>query len=267
MAQSTYKPFVDRMIQRYEGAYGWSKSDPGGPTKYGVTCWDLAEHRGQKMDSMQRWAPIVAAMALDEAEAIYATKYASAIRYNDLPAGTDAVMMDYAVNSGISRAVRVARAMLNVPGSNSRVDQPLLDAIRKVDPTWFVKTMCAERLQFMHAIRGGQAWAEYGHGWGARVADLQTYSLHLISSPASTAPEAPDLTKLAQPKATHVAKTAGKVTTGGAIASGATSHASGAPLWQTAAIVVGVFLVGLAYEAYQDYVANKANNTVHFAFA
>jgi lysozyme family protein len=267
MSQSTYKPFVDRMISRYEGAYGWSKTDPGGPTKYGITCWDLAEHRGQKMDSMQRWAPLVAAMPLDEAEAIYSTKYASAIRYSDLPAGPDACMMDYAVNSGILRAIRVARGMLNVPGPSNRMDQPLLDAIRKVDPTWFVKTMCYERLQFMHSIRGGQAWAEYGHGWGARVADLQTYCLHIISNPVATAPDAPDLTKLVQPKATHVAKTAGKVTTGGAIATGAAYHVSGASHWQVAAIIVGVFLVGIGYEAYQDYVANKANSTVHLAFA
>lgn len=264
MAQSTYKAFTGRMITRYEGGYGWSKNDPGGPTKYGITCWDLAEHRGQKMDSMARWAPIVAAMTLDEAEAIYASKYATGIRYNDLPAGVDACMMDYAVNSGVSRPIIVARRMLNVPGP-SRMDQALLDKIKATDPSWFIKTMCAERLQFMHSIRGGSAWAEYGHGWGARVTDLQLYCLHIVSNPSETAPAAPDLTKLAQPKVTHVAKTASKTTAGGAIAAGAAYHVSGAPHWQVAAIIVGVFLVGIGYEAYQDYVANKANATVHFA--
>lgn len=70
MAASTYKTFIDRMISRYEGGYGWNRKDPGGPTKYGVTCWDLAEHRKFKMDSMARWAPIVQALTIDEAEAI-----------------------------------------------------------------------------------------------------------------------------------------------------------------------------------------------------
>ena len=54
-----YRPFVERMINRYEGGYGWNRSDPGGPTKDGITCYDLAEHRHQVMDSMVRWAPIV----------------------------------------------------------------------------------------------------------------------------------------------------------------------------------------------------------------
>src|SRR5665213_1419957 len=101
--QADYDPFVGRMIQRYEGPYGWNKKDPGGPTKYGITCFDLAEHMGQKMDSMARWAPIVQAMTLATAEQIYSTKYAVAIGFNALPAGCDVVVMDYAVNSGVGR--------------------------------------------------------------------------------------------------------------------------------------------------------------------
>jgi lysozyme family protein len=266
MALSTYKAFVDRMIGRYEGGYGWNRKDPGGPTKYGITCFDLAEYRGQKMDSMARWAPIVAAMTLDEAEAIYRKKYATGIRYDDLPAGTDAVMMDYAVNSGVSRPIIVARRMLNVPGS-SRLDQPLLDAIKKVDPSWFVKTMCAERLQFMHSIRNGSAWAEFGHGWAARVSDLQLYCLHLAQPVATPAPEAPDLTKVVQPKATNTPKTATKSTVGGAVAAGVAAHTSGFPLWQTALIVGGVLVAGIIYEAYHDHSATAANNTVHLPVA
>jgi lysozyme family protein len=267
MAQSTYIAFVDRMIKRYEGGYGWNRKDPGGPTKYGVTCWDLAEHRGQKMDSMARWAPLVQAMELSEAEAIYKTKYAAAIRYDDLPAGVDALFMDYAVNSGVSRPIIVIRRMLNVPGS-SRMDQALLDAIKKIDPSWIIKTMCAERLQFMHSIRGGEAWAEFGNGWSARVSDLQLYCLHLAtaSQPAvatSPAPEAPDLSKLAMPKATHVAQTAGKTTVATAAAAGTASHVgAGLPVHWTAAIVIGVFVLGIAYEAYQDFKTNAANNRV-----
>lgn len=271
MVQSTYKAFTDRMIGKYEGPYGWNRKDPGGPTKYGVTCFDLAEHRGQKMDSMDRWAPLVAAMPETEAEAIYKTKYATAIRYDDLPAGDDACMMDYAVNSGVSRPIIVARRMLNVPGP-ARMDQALLDAIKKVDPVWFVKTMCAERLQFMHSIRDGEAWAEFGHGWAARVSDLQLYSVHLATTSQSgvatvPAPEAPDLTHVVQPKAVHVPQTATKSTLGSAAAAGAASHASGLPLWQTACIVVGVLVAGIAYEAYHDHAAVAANSTVHLTAA
>src|ERR1700731_2253082 len=96
---STYQVFVDRMIAKYEGGYGWDKGDPGGPTKYGITCYDLAEHRGKKMNSMSAWAPLVKAMTRVEADDIYFTKYARALRYDELPAGVDVVVLDYGVNS------------------------------------------------------------------------------------------------------------------------------------------------------------------------
>lgn len=266
MSQLTYKAFCDRMITRYEGGYGWNKKDPGGPTKYGITCFDLAEHRGQKMDSMERWAPLVKAMTLDEAEAIYATKYAAAIRYNDLPAGVDACLFDYGVNSGIARVFTVLRRLYKLPGGN-KMDDALLAKIKGTDPSWLVKTICAERLQFMHAIRGGSAWAEFGKGWGARVADLQTYCLHLATAQGSLAPAAPDLSTVPTPKATNTATTATKPTAGGALTAGTAAHVSGLPLWQTACIVGGIFALGILYEAYQDWKTSAANSKVVFAAA
>src|SRR6516165_5391519 len=89
MTVADYQPFVERMIFRYEGGYGWDKSDPGGPTKYGITCYDLAEFMHEKMDSMARWAPIVKAMTLATADQIYQQKYAVQCDFNDLMAGAD----------------------------------------------------------------------------------------------------------------------------------------------------------------------------------
>lgn len=268
MSATTYIAFSGRMIDMYEGGYGWNRKDPGGPTKYGITCFDLAEHRGQKMDSMERWAPLVKAMTKAEAEEIYKTKYAAALRYDDLPAGVDACMMDYGVNSGVGRPIVVAKRLLNVTsGSASKVDLTLLDAIKKVDPVWFVTQMCAERLAFMHAIRGGAAWAEFGGGWGKRVADLKAYCIHLASASITgtatiPAPDNVDLTKMVQPKATHVPKTAGKSTVGGAVVAGSGAAVSGVPHWVVGAIVGGVFVAGILYEAYQDFKAKSANNSV-----
>lgn len=266
MALNTYKPFVDRMINKYEGGYGWNKKDTGGPTKYGVTCFDLAEHRGQKMNSMATWAPIVQSMTLSEAEEIYQTKYANAIRYNDLPAGVDVEMMDYGVNSGITRPIRVVRAILGTPGL-AVMDVKLLDAIRKVDPAVLVNSISAERLHFMHAIRSGSAWKEFGGGWGARVADLKSYANHLIAAPGTVAePQAPDLSKVSMPKAKHgspaTTKNVIKTTVGTATASGGGSHASGLPLEVTSIIVGFIIVGGIAVVLYAKQKAANANATV-----
>lgn len=263
---NTYKAFTDRMINKYEGGYGWDKADTGGPTKYGITCFDLAEHMGQKMDSMARWAPIVKAMSLETAEQIYATKYAAAIRYNDLPAGVDVEMEDYGVNSGISRPIRVVRAILRQP-PGTRMDQPLMDAIRKADPNKLIDDISAERLHFMHSIRGGSAWATFGGGWGARVADLKAYAHHLAAAPGAVPePIPPDLSNVSTPKAQHGdPKTNGnviKTTTGTIIAAGPSGWAAGVPT-ELLAIGLGFIIVGgVGYAVYKHQKAAALNATV-----
>lgn len=263
---NTYTAFCARMITKYEGGYGWDKADTGGPTKYGVTCFDLAEHMGQKMDSMTRWAPIVRAMTLETAETIYVTKYANTIRYNELPAGVDVEMFDYGVNSGISRPIRVVRAILSVPGG-TKMDQALLDAIKKAEPKKLIEAISAERLHFMHAIRGGSAWATFGGGWGARVADLRAYALHLAAAPGAVAePIAPDLSNVSTPKAKHgdpaiVSKTV-KGTVATSITAAPSGWAAGLPQ-ELLAIGLGFIIVGgVGYVFYHKQKAAALNATV-----
>jgi lysozyme family protein len=74
---------------KYEGNYCWDKGDSGGPTKFGITCYDYAAYKHQKMNSMSAWAPKVRAMTLPEAEDIYITKYATKTRFYELNSGKD----------------------------------------------------------------------------------------------------------------------------------------------------------------------------------
>lgn len=261
--QALYQAFIDRVIHRYEGGYGWNRKDPGGPTNYGITCFDLAEHRSQKMNNMAAWVEPVKSMTLAEAEAIYKTKYAAALRFDDLPPGVDCCMLDYGINSGNGRPIAVARRLVGVPGSNAKMDQALLDAIKKRDPMQFIKAMCEERLKFMHAIRNGSAWAEFGHGWQARVDDLRVYCLHAAAGTPATAPTAPDLTKVATPKATNVGKTAPKTTAGGAATTATGLHLAGFHWGYVIVAVIGCVAIGVLYEAYHDILAKKANELVH----
>lgn len=180
LTAADYRPFVERMIEKYEGGYGWNKNDPGGPTKYGVTCYDLAEHRHQKMDSMMRWAPLVRAMTLGEADAIYAEKYATACAFDELQAGCDCVVFDFAVNSGPSRAVRYAQTVVNV-AIDGKLGPKTLAAINVANPETFINDLCDMRLHFLQRL---STWSVFGKGWSSRVADLRKYSLGLLA-PAS----------------------------------------------------------------------------------
>jgi lysozyme family protein len=257
--QVDYKPFVDRLIQKYEGGYCWDRGDPGGPTKYGITCYDLAAHRGQTMTSMSAWAPLVQSMTLAEAEDIYSTKYAAAVHFPFLPAGIDCVVMDYEVNSG-TRGTLVANSLVGVAGSI--VTPKSITLLNQTDPVRFINNMCDERLRFMHAIKGGSMWATFGRGWSARVADLRAYCLHIAANkPIAAAPPAPDLSKTPTPKAVVVSN-AGKTAKVGAGAAGAAAatSAAGLPAWAWGTMagiaVAGALGYGL-YEAYQDAQANR----------
>lgn len=254
--QANYKAFVDRMISRYEGGYGWDAADAGGPTKYGITCYDLAQHRHQTMSSKAAWAPLVRAMTLAEAEDIYASKYAAAVHFNDLPSGMDCVVMDYDVNSG-TRGVLVANSLVGASGSV--ITAASLKALQATDPVRFINNMCDERMRFLRRL---SIWPTFKTGWTARVADLRAYSLHLAQgNPAATAPAAPDLSKVPTPKGVVVPRTGAAVKAGaaGAVASGAAA-ASGLPTWAWGSII-GVAVVGAAgfglYAAHQDAQTNK----------
>ncbi len=181
--KENYKAFVDRMIQRYEGGYGWDRADPGGPTKYGITCYDLAEHRHLKMNSMAHWAPIVRAMGLQEAEDIYATKYATACRFDDLNSGPDCTILDFGVNSGPSRAIKYAQMVVGT--ARDGVLGPItLAAVNDMDSNRFVDALCDLRLGFLKHLH---TWGTFGKGWSARVADLRAYSHRVAGAAPSSA--------------------------------------------------------------------------------
>lgn len=265
-----YAPFIERVIKKYEGGYGWNRKDPGGPTKYGVTCYDLAEHRHEKMTSMRQWAPIVKAMKLLEAEDIYRHKYAEFLCFDRLPAGSDCVMLDYGINSGRARPVRVARALFKMKRSSVFTTE-LLTNIQHADPEWFINSMCEERLAFMHRIRNGTAWQEFGHGWQARVDDLNHYSIALHNKQ----PHIEFVEKhVKTPKASNadpelVSKVLTRTTaagTAGGVGGGTAENIWHPEPWMIAAGIGVIVIAGVAYYFHQKHAQAAADAEVILPF-
>ena len=261
--QANRIPFLDRLISKYEGGYCWDAADPGGPTKYGITCYDLAEHRGVAMTSMSEWAPLVRGMQMPEAEDIYNKKYLAGIRFDDLPSGIDVVIADYAINSGVGRPILVSCRLLSLPPS-SKMTNALVDALKKVNRDWFINAMCDERLQFMKSIRGGSSWAKFGHGWAARVSDLRAYGEHLAAGGQANTP-AIDLSHTVTPKAVHTKKGNGAAVVVGTVAGSAgstASHSVGATALESFLVAVAIVAACVAYAVWRDHKAVAANHTV-----
>src|SRR3954447_20124487 len=105
MTASCYPEAISRVLKS-EGGYVNHPSDPGGETNYGIT---IAVARANGYRGPMRALPV------EEARRIYRLKYANPVRFDDDPAGLDYTLFDYAVNSGVGRANKVARRVCSLP--------------------------------------------------------------------------------------------------------------------------------------------------------
>lgn len=177
--QSTYHDAMTKGVFPHEGGYSNHPSDPGGPTNWGITI----------IDARKYWKPNataadVRAMPKAVAEDIYAKHYAAPLRYDDLPPGVDYCVLDYGINSGISRAGKVLRRVLRLSDSDWTVTDGVLAAVAKQRPSILINAICDERLRFLKSLK---TWPVFGDGWGRRVSEVRALALSFARA-AETAP-------------------------------------------------------------------------------
>lgn len=179
MSKDNYDRCLAEVLEQ-EGGYSNDPGDPGGPTKYGITIWDVRmywKHGATAAD--------VRAMPLDVAKQIYRSKYWDAIRGDDLPAGLDLAIFDYGVNSGIHRAAMVLQRILDIPDDG--IIGPLtLENVNERASGDLIRRVCDERLVFLQRLR---TWRLFGRGWGRRVAEVKTLALKMAEDSASESSE------------------------------------------------------------------------------
>lgn len=183
MTKSSFE-FVWSQLIGHEGGdkYTNDPDDPGGPTKYGVTLKTLQAYRrdyGLTADDVKK-------LNLSTAQAIFKAKYWNTVRADDLPAGLDYAVVDYAFNSGPGQAVKDLQRVLGV-----RVDGVAavmtVEAANDGNVLDLIEALCRRRLAFMKSLKG---WWKYGRGWSRRVAEVQRQAVKLAQK---RAPEVADL--------------------------------------------------------------------------
>lgn len=172
-------------VLKHEGGYVDHPKDPGGATNKGVT---LATFRrfikpgGTKSDLRK--------LTTDQAAHCYKKFYWDRVSGDDLPAGVDYAVFDFAVNSGPSRAAKYLQKLVGAV-ADGVIGPATIAACSKVSSENLVNGLCDARLAFMKRIRGGSLWKTFGRGWSARVSDVRKLSVKLSRTAEPDAPPIP----------------------------------------------------------------------------
>jgi lysozyme family protein len=164
MAASNYARCLKTTL-RYEGGYVNHPKDPGGATNKGVTQAVYDAWRVQHAQPKRS----VRSITDEEVAAIYRRKYWDAVKGDDLPVGVDMAVFDFAVNSGVSRAVKYLQQIVGVQADG--VMGPKTLAAVKASKSDVAAELNANRLAFMRRL---STWSTFGRGWSARMADISS---------------------------------------------------------------------------------------------
>lgn len=149
----------------HEGGYVNHPRDPGGATNRGVTQTVYDDWR------VTHGLPERSVKEITDAEvmAIYKHGYWDRAKGDELPSGVDYAVFDFAVNSGVSRAIRYLQTAAGT-ASDGVIGPMTLEAIRAMSAHGLIDRLCDERLSFLKRL---PIFDTFGKGWTRRVEDVR----------------------------------------------------------------------------------------------
>jgi len=159
---------VVHMVLEHEGGYVNHPSDPGGETKYGI--------------SKRAYPDVdIAELTKDDAADLYKRDYWDRIKGDDLPVGVACVVMDYAVNSGISRASKALQSVCGIANGDGIIGPASLNAVWvTVKNTTEEDVITAVTEQRQGFIRALSIYDTFGKGWERRIEETRAKAMELI---------------------------------------------------------------------------------------
>jgi len=159
---------VVKMVLEHEGGYVNHPSDPGGETKYGI--------------SKRAYPDVdIAELTEEDAASIYKRDYWDRIKGDDLPVGVACVVMDYAVNSGISRASKALQSVCGIANGDGIIGPASLNAVwttvKNTSEEDVINAVTTQRQEFIRALK---IYETFGKGWERRIDETRAKAMELI---------------------------------------------------------------------------------------
>ncbi|MET3924623.1 glycoside hydrolase family 108 protein [Devosia sp. 2618] len=189
MAKTNFAQALGEVL-KHEGGWADHPKDPGGATMKGVTLATYRRYRPGATKAQLR------AITDAELQRIYREGYWDAVRGDDLPAGLDLAVFDFAVNSGPGRAAIYLQNIIGV-APDGKIGPITLKAVEKHSVASLINELCSHRLAFLERL---STWPTFGKGWSRRVADVRAKSLSMASAMPPLIPGSPSLPEPAKGK-------------------------------------------------------------------
>ena len=156
---------------KHEGGFVNHPKDPGGMTNLGVTkkVWD--DWTGGNADEQE-----MRSLTPDKVAPLYKKRYWDAIKCDDLPSGIDLCVFDCAVNSGVSRAVRILQRILGVK-DDGVIGAVTISAVTAIPVDDLIERYTEERQDFLESL---PTFSVFGKGWTTRVAQVETQAKAIV---------------------------------------------------------------------------------------
>lgn len=234
MAKGNLAAALDE-VWPFEGGYTNDSRDPGNWTGGKVGVGVL---KGTNMGIAAASFPDLDIRNITKAQAaqIYEQRYARPLNFDTLRIGDDLVVLDFGINSGISRSAKYSQAIAGVV-QDGKIGPVTLAAIAKLPSRDFIKRLCAKRLGFVQSLA---IWSTFGKGWSRRIAHMEARALSWVSTRAQLEQDA----KAAANKAVGQGVGAGGTVGGGTVDQ--VTGVSGLPIGLVIAavvIVAGVLII------------------------
>lgn len=160
------------LVLEHEGGFVDHPADPGGATNLGVTIANFRRY-------VKPGGTVADLKALTRAQAktVYERQYWDAVRGSQLPSGVDYSVMDYGVNSGPKRAVKLLQRLVGVE-QDGVIGPDTLRAVRDVSPLTLVQQYNDARLAWLRRL---PTWKTFGKGWENRVNAVRKVASEMAS--------------------------------------------------------------------------------------
>ena len=160
------------LMLKSEGGYVNNPADPGGMTNLGVTkaTWENWVGRESDEAEMRELTP-------EKVEPLYKKKYWDAVRGDELPAGLDYLMFDFAVNAGAGRAIKTLQTAIGVTPDGG-FGSITMAAVQAVDPVELIEKFSQAKENFYRSLT---TFSTFGKGWLNRVADVKQHATSMVA--------------------------------------------------------------------------------------